>query len=449
MSTIWEDVKNQLKSDLPQKSFSVWISPIKLLEKKDDTLFLGCPNKFSRNWIVENYLGIIEKKLTELGNGNYKLALKVKAPQKRKAFPENHTDSKQLVLPDTQTKKPFVRRWLNDEFTFDRFVVGGCNEFAYSASKAIALGTDFLYNPLFLLASTGLGKSHLSQAIGNEILDHDPTVRVCYVTAEGFVNEMIYALKNNRIEGFKNKYRRCCDVLLLEEVHFLSGKEKTQLELSYTLDALANERKKLIFTSSLLPRDFPKMSSELSSRLTSGVITTLETPDFKTRIKILQKKAAEQNLSLPEEILHLFAENLTRDVRQLESALRYLKARSELLNATIDMDLAREALKVHVSSQPCTTLKDVETLVCHYFKIDHLVLRSRSRKKIHAYPRNVYIYLCRHHTEATLEAIAKSIDRNHATALYASEVIEHKKKVDNKVKKEVNFLSRKLEDISR
>ena len=234
MRTIWESTKQEIKPVIPEKSFQLWIDPVVFLENKDDTLVLGCPNKFSRDWIMDNYVGIIEDKLNKIANSNYKLALKIKAPTKRNALDDGSNGSKQLTLPNMPTKRRIGRSWLNKEFTFDRFVVGQCNEFAYYASRALALGDNQSYNPLFMLASTGLGKSHLSQAVGHAILDHDPRVRVCYITAEDFVNEMIFALKNGRIDEFKNKYRRCCDVLLLEEVHFLGGKAKTQTELGYT-----------------------------------------------------------------------------------------------------------------------------------------------------------------------------------------------------------------------
>jgi chromosomal replication initiator protein len=419
------------------------------LENKEDTLVLGCPNKFARNWILDNFMGIIEEKLEKIGNGHYKLDLKVEASAKKKPLRDTGNGAKQLSLPNMPTKRRMGRSWLNKEFTFDRFVVGACNEFAYSASKALALGANEPYNPLFMLASTGLGKSHLSQAIGHAILNRDPTVRICYITAEDFVNEMIFALRNGRIDAFKNKYRRSCDVLLLEEVHFLGGKGKTQVELGYTLDALANEHKKLIFTSPLLPKDVPNLTKELASRLTAGVITVLDRPDYQTALKILQKKSAEQNLTLSEEILNLFANHLNRDIRQMESALRCLKAKSELVNAKINLGLAKEVLRCHVSEQESTSMEDIEKLVYRYFKIDPLMLRSKSRKKIHAYPRSIYVYLCRHHTEATLEDIGKSIQRNHSTVLYASEVIEHKIRVDNKVKNHVNFLRKRLQGMTK
>ncbi len=444
MNSIWEEVKNHLKRELPTKSFSLWINPITVLDQKEDSLTLGCPNRFSRDWVKENYSAIIEEKLAQLSGEKYRLAWKI-VPLKRKGrAPGAYPDSGQMALPNLVKNGHAGRRGLNYDFTFDRFVVGKCNEFAYSASKALALGGQWPYNSLFLLSSTGLGKSHLSQAIGHEILAQNPAAKVLYATAEDFVNEMVFALKNGRTEEFKSKYRRGCDVLLLEEVHFFGGKERTQLELGHTLDVLANERKRIIFTSALLPKDIPSMTKRLSSRLTSGIITTLDKPDYETRVKILQKKSREQGLVLSEEFIRFLGKRLTGDVRQMESALRCLKAKSELLKVRIDLDLAEEVLSCHVSEEQRTSMEDIIKLVCRYFRIEPQILRSKSRKKIHSYPRNIYIYLCRHFTDATLEDIGKSIDRNHSTVLYASEVVEHRMKVDTVVKNQVGFLGERL-----
>ena len=315
MTKIWEELKGRLRQKLPDKSFSLWIDPLHLLEEKEDTLVVGCPNKFSLNWITENYVELMHQDLNSQGGGNYRVALKVQAPRKILPPPGMETESKQLALINVPGNGKSGLRSLNKDFTFDRFVVGKCNEFAYSASKALASNGAMPYSSLFILAKTGLGKSHLSQAMAHSILQSEPKQRVYYITAEDFVNEMIFALRTNRIEEFKNKYRRACDVLLLEEVHFLSGKEKTQLELSYTLDALGDERKRIIFTSSLLPKDIPNLTKELSSRLTSGIITTLEKPDYETRTKILERKSWEQNMILSEEIVDLLAKELTGDIR--------------------------------------------------------------------------------------------------------------------------------------
>ena len=446
MSGAWEEVKNHIRETLPEKSYSLWINPLHILEEKDNALVLGCPNKFSQNWVMENYKGLIEEKLEKMNDRNYRLVFKVNTPEKKRSVPEMFQQNKQLTLPNIPVNRGAGKRKFKKEFTFDRFVVGECNAFAYHASKALASNNGRSYDPLFMLASTGLGKSHLSQSIGHTLLEKNPVIRAYYITAEDFVNEMIFALKNNRIEEFKNTYRRSCDVLLLEEVHFLSGKEKIQHELEYTLDALANDKKRIIFTSSLLPKDIPNMSKGLVSRLSSGIIAKLGEPDYDTRKKIIEKKASEHNIGLTEEITHLFATHLTRDIRQIESALSCLRAKMELLNAKIDFDLAKEVIRCHITDQNRISIEHINKMICKYFKIDPVTLKSKSRKKIHSYPRNIYIYLCRNHTDATLEEIGRSINRKHSTVLYSSEVIERKIKIDNQVKKQVNFFEEKIKD---
>jgi len=449
MEAIWEEVKEQIKPELSQSSFSLWIKPLTFLEKKNNTIVLACPNKFSKKWVTENYADTIQAKLRSVAGTDCEIGFKVK-PLKRKVLPPPLlANAGQLMLLDMPGNRNNGCVKLNKNYTFDRFVVGRSNEFAYSASKALAEGGAWNYHSLLMLANTGLGKSHLSQAVGNTILNHNPSSRIYYITAEDFTNEMIYSLKRGRIEAFKNKYRRSCDVLLLEEIHFLSGKEKTQLELGYTLDALANDNKKIIFTSSLAPKDIPRMSRELTSRLTSGLITSIGKPDYETRVKIITRKAVELRLLLSDEILSLLAGNLNNDVRQMESALKCLKAKSELLNARIDTDLAKEVLRCLVSTDRSIELKDIEKLVCKYYKIDPEMLRSNSRKKIYAYPRNVYLYLCRHHTHETLENIASSVGRSHSTTIYASEVIDRKIKTDAQVRNQVHFLNQKLEEMKK
>jgi chromosomal replication initiator protein len=445
MSALLDNLKKHVKEHIPEKSFSLWIDPLSCIEEKDDSLVLGCPNKFSMNWIMDHYSTLIEGGLKLLGKQG-SLVFKVAAPAKKNKEPDIFQPSPQMEIPNISPRKERGKIHFNREFTFDKFVVGSCNEFAYSASRAMASGGSCSYDSLFMMANTGLGKSHLSQSIGHMLLENNPEVRAYYITAEDFVNEMIFALKNNKIDEFKNKYRRSCDVLMLEEVHFLSGKEKIQAELGYTLDALANDRKKLIFTSSLLPKDIPNMSKELSSRLTSGLITTLEKPDHNTRVKIIEKKACEHNLMLSEEIVHLFAEKLTKDIRQIESVLRCFKAKADLMKVKSDINLAREVLSYHITEQATISLDSIKKLVCKYYQIENTVLPSKSRKQIHAYPRNMYVYLSRNYSAATLEEIGMSINRNHSTVIYSSEVIEKKLRIDKKVKNQVDFLSEKIKE---
>ena len=238
-------------------------------------------------------------------------------------------------------------------------------------------------------------------------------------------------------------------MLLLEEVHFLGGKEKIQAELGYTLDALAGDNKKIIFTSALPPRDIPRMSKELTSRLTSGLVTAIADPDYDTRVRILTEKASVYNVELPEEIIHYLAKRLKQDIRQMESALKCLKARAELIGARIDMDLAKEVVSALVSEECSITTEEIIKLVCGYYHVDPQKVCSKSRKKVYASPRNIYAYLCRHHSDETLAGIGKTINRSHSTVLYSVELVEHKMKTDRNLKHQIDFLSERLTEMKK
>ena len=446
MSAVWDQIKDQIRSDLPKNSFSLWINPILCLEATGSSMVLGCPNRFSKNWIMENYLLLIHDKFEAAGMGHMALELRIQ-PKKRPPAPASLTpDPDQLTLPSLPRRRNL---WLKSQFTFDRFIVGQSNEFAYSASRSMASGEGCDYPSLLMQANTGLGKTHLSQAIGHTILKKHPESRIFYMTAEDFTNEMISSLKAGRIEAFKKRYRQGCDILLLEEVHFLSGKEKIQAELGYTLDALANDNKKIVFTSALPPKDVPRMSRELTSRLTAGLVTTIADPDYETRVQILTKKALAYQVRLSQEVIHFLAERLTRDIRQMESALTCLKARAELLGARINMELAKEVVSALVSEERRVTPAQIIHLVCKYYRVDPEMVSSASRKKVYAYPRNIYAYLCRQYSDDTLAQIGKTINRSHSTVLYAVELVAHRMKTDRNLKHQVDFLSKRIEDMKQ
>lgn len=450
MEAAWNQVREALKGVMDEKSFTFWVKPLKLLDSDEGVTRLGCPNRFFRNWIKENYSALFHSQFSRLGLKGHRIAFKV-LPHRDLLEHKPHGDNgngKQLLLPNIPVKARAGDRYLIERFTFDKFVVGESNEFAYSVSKALANDASCPYSSLLLLGQTGLGKSHLAQAIGNAILKKKPTLRVYYITAEEFTNEMIFALKNNLIDQFKTKYRRACDVLLLEELHFLGGKEKTQIELGYTLDALFTDRKKVIFTSSLPLEEIPKMKKMLTSRLSSGVLTSIEKPGFQTMLEILKQKAVERSISLPDEVAFYLAENLTQDVRQLEGALVSLEAISFFLKREINLDLARETLKQILPAKPLATIKEIQGVVCKYFKVELEALKSKSRKKLISYPRSTAIYLCREYTDSSLERIGRSFNRNHSTVLYDCEKIKKNIKIDESVRKEVEFLCRKIEDRS-
>ena len=257
----------------------------------------------------------------------------------------------QLLLPNINVC-PNNGRLLTKDFTFDRFVVAENNSFAYSASLSIASQKNGYQNALFLLSKTGMGKSHLCQAVGHHILSEYPSDRIYYMTAEDFSNEMVDAYQHNSINAFKQKYRNQCDVLLLEDVHYLRGKDRTQIELALTLDTLFEAGKKIIFSSCYLPAEIPKLDDKLRSRFSCSLISNIDPPDFRTRVRILEKKASFNGYVVPEEVIHYLAAELTDDVRQLESGLVGVSTKSSLLGEPVNLNLAESVVKNIVLQTP-------------------------------------------------------------------------------------------------
>jgi len=420
----------------------VWIESLEWLDHRGKEVVLGCPSTFARKWVTNHYIDLIEAEIKRVIQEPCQITLEVS--DRDNGDSDYHTGVEQLVLPHVARRRHAVSVFHKD-FTFDQFVVGMCNNYAYKAALALACGEGSYHNALYILSKTGLGKSHLSHAIGNHILNENTAVRVCYLTAEDFTNGMVHALRHDSIEQFKEKYRRQCDVLLLEDIQFLSGKEKTQHELGFTLDALLTAGKKLIFTSSHLPDDIPKMDGKLTSRLSSGVISSIELPDYETRVRIVEKKAFSKSIQIPEDVVHYLASELTDNIRQLESGLIGVAAKASLLDLPIDVKLAESVVKNIVRRSKEITIENIQKLVCKYYKINIKELLSRSRKRNIAQPRQIAMYLARRHTDRTFQAIGRDFNRYHATTLHAIGTVERLIREQRPVQKQVEFLSRRLE----
>jgi chromosomal replication initiator protein len=334
---------------------------------------------------------------------------------------------------------------LRKDFTFDHFVVGANNDFAYSASLSLASRRGRQQPPLFLLSGTGLGKSHLSQAIGHHILNQTPDERVYYMTAEDFSNEMVQSFRHDAIAKFKSKYRQHCDVLVLEDVHYLTGKERTQIELAMTLDALYESGKRIIFSSCYLPGEIPKLHDKLRSRLSCSLISAIEPPNFRTRVRILQKKAALYDYRIPQEVINYLACELVEDVRQLESGLNGLAAKSSLLGVAIDLPLAESVLRHIAAQRKKITIEVIKKLVCKYYNVSIEDIVSRSRRQNLVRARKMAIYLARRFTDSPLQAIGKNFNRYHATALHSIQCIEKGLKQNSSIRQQVEFFRQKLE----
>ena len=442
MEAVWKELKTAIKQRIPVHSYRMWIEPIKFSEIQDGRMVLSCPNTFSKKRVQENYRALIESEIERTLGKPCQLSIEVAG--RNGGAQSNTVRNRQLSLPN-MIVRPHCGRLLRKDFTFDDFVVGNSNEFAFSASLSLASRKDNHQNSLFLLSKTGLGKSHLSQAVGHYILSEYPNDRVFYVTAEDFSAEMVHAFRHDCLDKFKGKYRNGCDVLLLEDVHQLSGKERTQIELALTLDFLFEANKRIIFSSCYLPGEIQKLDDKLRSRLLNGLISQIDPPNFRTRVRILQKKSIAKGFIIPKDVLDYLAAELTEDVRQLESGLIGVAAKSSLLGSPIDLGLAESVVKNIVRQRKRITVEAIKQLVCKYYSISLNDMVSRSRKQNIVRPRQIAIYLARRYTDSPLQAIGRSFNRYHATALHSINAIERGLKENGAIQKQVEFFRQKLE----
>ncbi len=443
MEAVWKKIKSAIRDRVPKHSFQMWLESLELEKGADDNWILLCPNFFSKKRVHDLYGELITAELNKEIGETCNLSFAVGAKSKPSTQNKKPYNTQLPLLNDSI--RPHRGRFFRKDFTFDHFVVGANNDFAYSASLSLASGRERQQNALLLLSKTGMGKSHLSQAIGHHVLSQYPDERVYYITAEDFSNEMVQAFRQDSIAKFKGKYRNYCDVLLLEDIHYLSGKERTQVELAMTLDSLFEAGKRIIFSSCYLPGDIPKLNDKLRSRLSCSLISSIEPPNFRTRVRILQKKALINAYHIPDDVISYLAEELTEDVRQLESGLNGVAAKSSLLGATIDLSLAESVVKNMVRQRKKITIDLIKKLVCKYYNCSIKDIVSRSRKQSFVRPRQMAIYLSRRYTDAPLQSIGKAFNRYHATALHSIHCIERGLKENSSIQKQVDFFHQKLE----
>ena len=445
MKRIWEQVKLSIKKQIAGHSYRMWIEPVDFIECKENCMVLSCTNTFSKKRILDHYGSIIKTEIKRISGKAYNIGLEVSCKTCKKENSDFKKDNNiQLPLPGVNLR-PYNGRLLRRDFTFDQFVVGNNNDFAYLAALELASKKNSQQNSLFLLSKIGMGKSHLSQAIGHHIMSKYPTEHLSYITAEDFTSEMVNAFRNGSIDEFKKKYRNECDVLLLEDVHFLSGKERTQIELALILDYLFEADKKIIFSSCYLPYDIPKLNEKLISMFSYGLISNIDPPDFRTRIRILQKKSKNNGHHLPAEVVEYLASELTADVRQLESGLIGVTAKSSILGVPIDLNLAESVTRNIISQRKNITIDVIKKLVCKHFNIAIKDIISSSRKQNFVRPRQIAIYLSRRYTDSPLQTIGKSFNRYHATVLHSIGIVERGLKEKGALQKQVEILSKKLE----
>lgn len=446
MDQVWQEIRRKLQSCLSRGQYDLWVSSLELVGLEGETASLGCRNRFHIEWIREKLearlLSAVREFFPLVKRLDYEIISTSPEPGESEAHEPQAELPRQIMMSDLIKCSGPV---FNPRFTFDQFVVGRSNELAFATARGLAHGQAIYNNSAYILAGTGLGKSHLVQAVGSQIRREAPELRVHYVTAEQFANEMIYSLKNGTIDDFKAKFRTGCDVLLFEKVEFLSGKERIQDELVYTLDELMYRGKRILYTGNAFPRDIPRLSTELQSRLGGILAARIEPPDFTTRTEIIRKKALTENAHLPVEVIDYMAERVTGDIRQLESCLIGIIAKSNIQGVPVTLDLARQLTETMLDRLPKLTLDHIQQVVCAVYNISMEDLRSAKRRKELSAARKVGMYLCRRYTTESLQSIGKSFGRSHSSVLYAINDLTKAMQKDNKIKRQVEHVGHRLD----
>lgn len=422
MKDLWKTVLSALEGELPPQNFATWIAPIRLLSLEGSAATLEVPNRFFAEWLQDHeYVPAIQRALAEqLGaEASVSFALAKNAKPHARPTPDISNVEKPLaVVPDWATTARKIG--INPKYTFDTFVVGSSNQFAHAASLAVAEKSPRTYNPLFIYGGVGLGKTHLLTAIGNFKLANYPDARVCYVPAETFMNELIQAIANKKMPEFREKYRRM-DVLLMDDIQFIAGKERTQEEFFHTFNALYESHKNIVVTSDKFPKEIPGLEDRLRSRFEWGLIADIQPPDLETKVAILQKKAEIESIVLPTEVALFLASNFSSNVRELEGSLVRISAFSSLTHSPITVELSREVLKdfIREADREVTVDRILKAVSTHY-GVSVADLRGQRRTRTVALPRQVAMYLSRELTSTSFPEIGQKIGgRDHSTVMYA------------------------------
>jgi len=430
----WNKVLDLLKENIGEGAFKAWFEDILFTGIQEGIIYLEISDEFRLSWVLEHYLKSIKECVKEV----YGKELEIRFLVKKKLKEEKEEDVV-FIKKEEEFKTNLI-----DRYTFDSFVVGKCNEFAYSASLAVSKAPGRAYNPLFLYGGVGLGKTHLMNAIGNFIMDTYSNLRILYIPTEVFLNEMIQAIQNNRMMDFKNKYRSL-DVLLIDDIHFLSNKESLQEEFFHTFNTLYNEKKQIVITSDRPPKELVALQERIVSRFMWGLIVDLKPPDFETRLAILRKKSEDDGIVLSDELLNFLATNIKSNIRALEGAVIKLLYWSSITKNEITLDVAREVLKDIITPMKCElTPDDIIKAVCNFFNISISDIIGKSRMKNVVLPRQITIYLMRNLTSLSLKEIGNLFGKDHTTIIHSIEKIQDLKK-DRKVKDIIDRITSELE----
>ncbi|MNM37035.1 MULTISPECIES: chromosomal replication initiator protein DnaA [Clostridium] len=444
LNQLWEKTLNIIKSEMSEVSFNTWIKSCEPLSISSDSIKLGVPNEFTKDILEQRYKDLVANAIKLISSKKYNIEFLIES------------DTSELHSEDTTLRhnkknsavvvNDLMLATLNPKYTFDSFVIGNSNRFAHAASLAVAESPAKAYNPLFIYGGVGLGKTHLMHAIGHYILQNNSKSKVVYVSSEKFTNELINAIKDDKNEEFRNKYRNI-DVLLIDDIQFIAGKERTQEEFFHTFNALHEASKQIILSSDRPPKEIPTLEDRLRSRFEWGLIADIQAPDFETRMAILKKKADVENLNVANEVMVYIATKIKSNIRELEGALIRIVAYSSLTGRDITVDLATEALKDIISNKQSKniTIETIQDVVSSYYNLRVEDLKSQRRTRNIAYPRQIAMYLSRKLTDLSLPKIGEEFGgRDHTTVIHAYEKISGGLKNDESTQNTINDLTKKL-----
>lgn len=436
---VWEEILFLIESKMSKQGFDTWFGQSRLISFDGSKIVIEVPSKFHRDWIKERHWNILTEVIKEVTKKeSIEIEFEVPPQEPQKKAPKPHKEEKK---EDRQEKSNLLEK----KYTFNSFVVGSSNQFAHASAKAVAEAPGKAYNPLFIYSGVGLGKTHLVNAIGHYVQSKSPRAKVAYLSSEQFTNELIAHISRQKMDEFRLKFRNM-DILIIDDIQFIAGKERTQEEFFHTFNALYEAQKQIILTSDRQPKEIPDIEERLRSRFEAGLIADIQAPDLETRVAILKRKAEIQNIRLPDDVAKYLATMLKNNIRELEGGLMRLGAIASLTNTEITVDLAKNELRHLIDTRERTITSDViQKVVAESFGVRPADLKSKRRTKNVVLPRQVAMYLCRTLAGLSLPETGHLFGgKDHSTVIHACKVIEEKKEKDPDLKERIELLIKHL-----
>jgi chromosomal replication initiator protein len=435
LPNLWDKILDYTKQEIGERAFENWFTQTRLASITEESLIIEVPSNFFKNWIYDHYRDVLDISIFKTIGKVIPVQFEIK--ETSGVFPKK-TDAKIQSSFKPGQKKPF---YLNPRYTFEGFVVGSSNRFAHAATMAIAESPAKAYNPLFIYGGVGLGKTHLMQAACHYITETHGDMKLFYTSSESFTNELISAIQNRTTSKFREKYRSV-DVLLIDDIHFIAGKESTQEEFFHTFNTLYDSHKQIVLSSDRSPKTIPGLEERLVSRFEWGLVTDVQVPDLETRIAILKKKAERNSITLPENILYFIAERIKTNIRELEGALIKTIAYASLENKPVSLELVKDVLQdALLEGEKKISVELIQKKVADYFDLKISDMKAKKRSKQVAYPRQIAMYLVRELTNMTLPVIGEAFGgRDHSTVIHACDKIQSELKKNQNVKNLINRL---------